>query len=132
MGNNTTKSLTVGIMTGRIITELGPEGLWNSFFELLDRHFTDARKRLPVIRKKLHKGKVKPGDAAKAEKEMALVKERFKEVEIPAGGSLYESLVTVTGRNIVDELIDSFLFSRESGCDVKIVTYGSVVDTAFL
>ncbi|MBN1532318.1 MAG: hypothetical protein JXA20_06630 [Spirochaetes bacterium] len=127
------KNRTVGIMTGRIITEVGPEELWNSLFLLLEEHFPDAKRMLPVLMKSLRKGKVKPGEAKQAGEEMALVSERLKSSPSKDGGrSLYGSLVTTTGRNIIDELIDSFSFSQETGCDVKVVTYGSVVDTAFL
>lgn len=116
-------------MTGQIITEVGFGVLWDAFFALLDTHFAASAKTLPVLRQELYKGQVKNRHAPQALAEMARVREKFQTVRTPPGQTLHAALVTSTGRNLVDELIETFAFAMESGYDVKIVRYHSPVAT---
>lgn len=121
---------TVAIMTGRIITEIGPSQIWIDFFDSIDQNFADAAKRFPVLKKMFNKGKVKAKDAQQAKAEMTEIRNAFEKLFRSNGEKLSNSFITSTKRNLIDELFDSFDFCINERYDTKVVSYDEVAETA--
>ncbi|TMV75869.1 hypothetical protein FGG78_28580 [Thioclava sp. BHET1] len=138
--------MTIALEAGRILTEVGSVDFTKAFFYTISANLEPKGwgSRFPIIMNKLYNDGIPASLAADALKEAMEIREELKKLPVsklvwditdrskqpPWGDDISEDItdlsnyfVTSTGRDLMKEVIDQIDDQRESGKDLKLVSY---------
>lgn len=138
--------MTIGLKQGSVVTEIGPGGLLHSLLSTVAVHLEGGKwgTNFPLIMGKFYQGSLPASDADRAFQEMQQIKDGLKSLTAdkvvwdiedlsknppwgrnvgPHVKSMADYYVTITRRNLVDEILDNLESLKEFGGTLDIISY---------